>query len=300
MIAPRARDRRTRTSTLVALAAAALLAGAGPASAQFEEGPSVLSLLPVEGSLSLGDEIEGALRAGDYLAGGRRVLAYEYEGGQGDPLTVDLVSEDFDAYLVLVGPDGREAESDDDGGGACHARISTFLEAAGTYRIVASSLSGQTGSFTLRVDDRQRPPAPGDCGSSGLGSDVMAVIDDLEPEGTLSLAGAAEGMGELTADDTPMPDGSRVDAWLVEGEPGQTVVIDLVSRAFDAVLVVLRPDGEDFDFDDDSGGACNSRITVALGDGPRMAIVNSFGGGTGAYTLRVSAEAGPVSTGPCP
>ena len=264
-------------------------AGAVPAAAQSDV-PSILTLLPVSSSLLLGEEVQGRLDRTDYVSDGRRVQRHEFEGTMGDPVIIELVSEDFDAYLIVIGPDGAEVASDDDGGGACHARISLFLEETGTYAVIAASLAGSTGSFVLRLDNRQGPAAPGDCG--GLGGDLLDDIWGLEPLGSLSLDGTTEVQGELDGTDQ---------TWLVSGEPGQNVVVDLMSRVFDALLLVVDPDGRDYSSDDDSGGACNSRMEIRMESEPHTIVVRSFDqSADGAFTVRVSAEAGPMSDEACP
>lgn len=272
---------------------------ASPSAAQWEEGRSVLTLLPVAGTVEVGATIEGSLEASDYLAVGRRVRAYTLEGTSGAPVTIDLISDDFDAYLYLVGPGGTEIETDDDSGGACHARISTFLPSDGEYRIVASSLSGSTGAFTLRLAERQQPPAPGECGGGAYESDVLSMLSAIGPGGTLRIGDSVE--GSLGPGDAEIADGSRADAYEVSGEAGRTVFVDLLSRDFDALLFVITPDGSEYDSDDDSGGACNSRMEVTLEARPHRVIVNSLSAeGSGAYTIRVSDVPGPQASGPCP
>ncbi len=69
----------------------------------------------------------------------------------GDFATIELMSEDFDSYLFLVGPGLPEPLSDDDGGEGLNSRLAISFPADGVYRVVASSLGGATGTFTLRV-----------------------------------------------------------------------------------------------------------------------------------------------------
>lgn len=275
------------------------LGWAGPARAQWESGPSILHLLPVAATVEVGSETPGELTAGDYVSGGHRVKAYSLEGAQGAPVTIDLVSEDFDAYLHLVGPDGMELETDDDSGGACHARISTFLPADGTYRIVAASLSGDTGAFTLGVGRQQRPPATGDCGAGAYAADVLARLAAIEPTGSIAVGREIE--SSLGAGDAEMTDGSFVEAYRLTGEAGQVVFVDAMSRAFDTLLFAVAPDGSEYVSDDDSGGACNSRLRITLEAEPHVLVVNSLSAsGAGSFTLKVSDMSGPQATGPCP
>lgn len=284
-------------------ASLALLLGAflvPPVSAQWETGPSILSLLRVEQTIAIGGELQGQLTESDYLAEGKRVKAFAFEGAQGAPVTIDLISDDFDSYLYLLGPEGIELETDDDSGGACHARISTFLPSGGRYTVIAASLSGAVGGFTLRTDDQQHPVIDGDCGGDEfVNDDLLTLLTGLEPMGTLGVGD--EVSGSLEAGATQMFDGSYLNAYRLSGTPGETVVVDLMSRAFDTLLFVLNPAGDNYTSDDDSGGACNSRMEITLEAEPHLLVVNSLGAGsTGAYALKVSAEAGPEATGECP
>lgn len=286
-------------TTAVVLAFVAVLGSTGPAAAQWESGPSILQLLPVTATLEVGSETQGELTADDYVSGGHRVRAYTLAGTQGAPVTIDLVSEDFDSYLHLIGPDGTEIETDDDSGGACHARISTFLPADGEYRIVTGSLSEGTGGFTLTVGQQQRPPATGECGAGAYQDDVLSHLASIEPQGSIGPDQEIE--GSLGAGDPEMTDGSFVEAYRLTGEPGRVVFVDAMSRAFDTLLFAVAPDGSSYVSDDDSGGACNSRLQITLEAEPHLIVVNSISpDGEGGFTLAVSDMAGPEATGPCP
>ena len=61
------------------------------------------------------------------------------------------MSDDFDSYLFVVGPGLPEPLSDDDGGEGLNSRLVISFPADGVYRVVASSLGGATGMFTLTV-----------------------------------------------------------------------------------------------------------------------------------------------------
>ncbi len=73
---------------------------------------------------------------------------------------IDHRSNAFDAYLRLEDPHGRVVMEDDDsgrfaGGGPLDARIVYRAPESGTYRIIATSLDGGFGNYTLtvRLDD---------------------------------------------------------------------------------------------------------------------------------------------------
>ena len=77
--------------------------------------------------------------------------AYPFEGDAGQTMTIELESEDFDTILLLKGPDGEIITSNDDYGGTLNSTIVFELPAAGTYSAVASSFSGQGGSYQIEV-----------------------------------------------------------------------------------------------------------------------------------------------------
>ena len=61
-------------------------------------GGSVLMLLEVQGELQVGGEIQGALSSADYISPrGTYLDAWALEGRVGATVTVDLMSDDFDA-----------------------------------------------------------------------------------------------------------------------------------------------------------------------------------------------------------
>lgn len=84
------------------------------------------------------------------LEDGSYVNLHPFEGRVGESLIIDLVSSDFDAYLMLLSPEGEKIAQDDDGGGGTQARITLTLPTTGTYQIVANSYNaGATGQYTL-------------------------------------------------------------------------------------------------------------------------------------------------------
>ena len=77
--------------------------------------------------------------------------AYTFDGAAGQTMTIELQSEDFDPVLLLKGPDGEVLTSNDDYGGTLNSTIVIELPEAGTYSAVASSFSGQGGSYEIEV-----------------------------------------------------------------------------------------------------------------------------------------------------
>jgi formylglycine-generating enzyme required for sulfatase activity len=64
---------------------------------------------------------------------------------------IDLVSDDFDAFLRLEDSDGKEIARDDNSGGGHNARLLIAPSQSGSYRVIATSLGGTTGKFTLTI-----------------------------------------------------------------------------------------------------------------------------------------------------
>ncbi|HYT05564.1 MAG TPA: PPC domain-containing protein [Gemmatimonadales bacterium] len=97
-------------------------------------------------------------------------------------------------------------------------------------------------------------------------------------------------------------EGTYAQEWRLAGRTGQTVTIDLSSDAFDAYAFLLGPGLErDQPQDDDSGGACNARLTVRLPEtGDYYVVVTSSDKlATGAFVLTVTAGAKSKSLVPC-
>lgn len=98
------------------------------------------------GSLSKGD---GRLQAGEF-----RDL-YVFQGKAGDPLVIELISEDFDPYLAVVSPSGKILRNDDWGGSSA-ARIQMRLIEDGGYKVVVTSFRpGEMGGYLLRIKDQR-------------------------------------------------------------------------------------------------------------------------------------------------
>ncbi|HUF74868.1 MAG TPA: PPC domain-containing protein [Longimicrobiales bacterium] len=136
--------------------AAALSSGSTGAYTLRVEEPLDLATLPTDGRMiDLGQTVEGQLRSADpVLVEGRRGQVWGLNGVAGQRLVIDLMAEDFDAYLYLAGPGLLEPLADDDGGDGLDSQITVTLPESGTYRIIVSSLSDGTGAFTLSAARR--------------------------------------------------------------------------------------------------------------------------------------------------
>ncbi len=125
----------------------------------FSNGPYTLSLEFVQVTVGGGD-----------IAYGQTVNAtripnqddnYTFTGNAGDAVEILLVSDNYDTYLELRGPDGVVVAQDDDGAGNLDSLISTTLPASGEYTIVARAFSeGDSGAYTLTLTSSSAAPAP--------------------------------------------------------------------------------------------------------------------------------------------
>jgi hypothetical protein len=256
--------------------------------------------LPLKGTLALGQSATGALTSQDAVDdGGSYVQVWGLQGEANHSVSIDLVSDDFDAMLYLIGPGLSGALTDDDGGGACHSRITTTLPETGTYRVIASTLTpGVIGSFTLGVTSEPGPVSDEECVSPSAAE--LPPLDDLPLDGRMLRPGV-DLEGRLTGDDVRHDDGSFVQAWGLEVVQGTAYTIDLRSDDFDAFLYAVGPNPRDIETDDDSGGGCHARITLQPSEsGLVRVVVSSIGAGqTGVFRLRVSSVPGPVDPTPC-
>lgn len=80
--------------------------------------------------------------------------AYLVKGVQGQQVTIELNSEDFDPALSLLGSGGKElARNDDIAPDNFNSRIITTLPETGTYQvIVRTSQSGEKGQYQLKAE----------------------------------------------------------------------------------------------------------------------------------------------------
>lgn len=76
---------------------------------------------------------------------------YTFEGESGQAMTIELQSEEFDTVLLLKGPDGEIVNSNDDFGGTLNSTIVIELPESGEYSAIATSFSGQGGSYQIEV-----------------------------------------------------------------------------------------------------------------------------------------------------
>ncbi|MDA3951364.1 MAG: hypothetical protein PF508_19310 [Spirochaeta sp.] len=205
-------------------------------------------------TISSGDRVNGELIAG---LKGRRAARYQLTGRPGTSVVIDLISDDFDAYLQIVDSRGQEY-SNDDGGGMFNSRLSYDFSEEETITVVATSLGGdETGRYELSVAER-------------------------------TITVEAEYRGVLAESDERAYDGTLYDVYEYEGSAGSTIGFAVESDDFDTVVYVANPDGTNLGRDDDGGGGTNSRLDVTLPEnGTYRIYVVALYGTTGEYRLTI-------------
>jgi tetratricopeptide (TPR) repeat protein len=90
---------------------------------------------------------------------GKNEVIHPFAMQAGKTYVIDMESFDFDAYLIVLGPSGKEVGRDDDGGGGLNARLTLRPTDSGTYQIVATSftMGDVQGVYTLLIRE-----APGE------------------------------------------------------------------------------------------------------------------------------------------
>ncbi len=110
-------------------------------------------------------QVRSIINAGDPAfdakAGGgnnnKRCKEYVIDLEAGKNYTIDLESTAFDAYLRLEELGGQRIAEDDDSGGSLNSRIHFIPPRSTSYVVVATSLGGGFGNFTLTVRESQLP-----------------------------------------------------------------------------------------------------------------------------------------------
>lgn len=241
----------------------------------FSRSPSGSFTLTVAQASSGGSLSSRSVGLGNY-SGNLTAASGEYEGYRADEYRVnvsantqyqiDLMSSDFDAYLVVIHPDGSSYRNDD-GGSGLDSRLVTTPSSSGTMRIIARSF-GRTpnGNYTMTVVE------------AGGGSMSSRSVGPGTYSGNLTGASGEH-------------EGYRADEYQVNVSANTQYEIALNSSDFDAYLVVIHPDGSSYR-NDDGGSGLNSRlVTTPSSSGTMRVIARSFGRTpTGNYTLSINAS----------
>jgi hypothetical protein len=226
--------------------------------------------------------------------------------------TVDLTSDDFDAYLLLTRGRGDKIIENDDGGGGCHARMVYTAQDDHPLRIVVNTASRprrQTGRFTLKVTEGESTTeTKGNCrftatasATGGASAPQMQQASASTPlsQGAVTVIRVGETVnGSLTSSDSLYPDNSYFKFYQFTAPSGQQVTIDLSSDDFDPVLIVRGDDLDASIINDDGGPGCSARISRAFPSrGPYRILVNTTASPerqTGRFSLSITEGTKPV------
>jgi hypothetical protein len=218
--------------------------------------------------------VSGALDSKDGTTDeGKSVDYYRFAARSGHRYAVTLLAQGFDAYLESgsgANGDFAKERSNDDGGGGTNARLAWVARESGEVWILARSFNDDVGTYTLLLEDLGEAPLPGPAIMLSRGRPVDGTLDESDDEGE-------EG---------------RYDAYTIDGEAGQVVVIRMDSDAFDPVVSIGRDtDGawHELDKDDDGGLGTNAHLEFRLPESGRYQIhARALGrDGKGSYTIRM-------------
>ena len=258
-------------------------------------------------SVRVGETVNGALTNSDSLYPDNSYYKfYEFTAPAGQPVTIDLASDDFDPVLIVRGEDLAKSIINDDGGPGCSSRVARVFPSRGPYRILVNSTATperQTGSFTLSITQGSKPvqeAGNADCRRAGGAEASTSTAEN-------AIAIGQTRQGTLTRSDVLLrSDSTYAQAWTIQGRAGQTITVDLESDDFDAYMFLRGPGiagaGRDRSFqDDDGGGNCNARLTVTFPeDGAYEIDVNTAEHyATGSFTLSVTSGSKPKSVARC-
>ncbi len=107
---------------------------------------------PIE--LSGAREINDTLSENDIPTGvGGFARDYSVELFEGDQITIDVISEEFDTLVSLIGDDGTTVSENDDGpDGSTNSLLFARISKSGQYTVRVRSYAGQgSGAFYLKL-----------------------------------------------------------------------------------------------------------------------------------------------------
>ena len=204
-----------------------------------------------DGPLTIGSSVRSSLDASDQGYPGRgRIEWHRLRVNAGETASIFLSSNDFDTYLVVRYPDGREVTNDDSDG--TDSQVVIMADESGSLEVGATSYGdGSYGDYRLEVR--------------------RATVEALTP-------------GRVA---TGTYNGERV-VYSLEGRRGDSYEISLSSDDFDTILEIDGPGGRSL-YNDDHGAGLNSFLQLDF-DRSGSALVSVRGYSTGRFRLEVAAE----------
>ncbi|MGD2166498.1 MAG: caspase family protein [Gammaproteobacteria bacterium] len=227
-------------------------------------------------------EERGALTQSDtMLESGEYYDSYSFIADGDSRIQIDLRSNDFDTYLIVVPPEGDQLENDD-ADSTSHSAVELAAGAFGQYRVLVTSYEqGETGDYLLTITQA----ADGDHSSIDAAPPPRQIVVDSSTEGSLETS------------DSRLGDGEYSDVFSFDAQAGQAVRVELRSSEFDTYLAVMTPSDEIFQNDDFEGSTSRSVVEFVVSEsGTFTVMATSYEGGeTGRYELALtSVESGSL------
>ena len=118
-------------------------------------------------TIAIGQSVSGQITANDEeWVDSTYIERWTVNGQAGQTVTIDLMSTDFDAYMMVKGPGmPSDHDSDDDSGGKCNARLVVTFADNAPYEIDVNTQGRKyaTGAFVLSVTSGAKPKSDTPC-----------------------------------------------------------------------------------------------------------------------------------------
>jgi serine protease Do len=118
-------------------------------------------------TIAIGQSVSGQITSSDEeWVDSTYIERWTVNGRAGQTVTIDLMSSDFDAYMMVKGPGvPSDHDSDDDSGGKCNARLVVTFADDAPYEIDVNTQGRKyaTGAFVLSVTSGAKPKSDTPC-----------------------------------------------------------------------------------------------------------------------------------------
>jgi Caspase domain len=220
--------------------------------------------------LRIGRSVNGTLAAGDStLRSGEFTDTYRFQGEAGQRIRIEMSSQAFDSYVVLVAPSGAQEENDDGPAGVGDSVLETQLAESGEYALIATSFQpGESGAYTLRVNAASAGVAQAPTGARGRVFALMVGISDYQ--------GTANNLAYTDEDAVKMAESLRRAGVLADQSVVLTnaqATIAGVRAAFQRVAAQAGPNDTFLFFYSGHGTQTRSTPSASEPDGKEEAIV---------------------------
>ena len=189
---------------------------------------------------------------------------FPFQAAAGQRIDVRLLSDDFDAYLELVPPEGdsfyKAPLTNDDFGDTTNSRITAVASGNGTWRAVVAAYDDGEGGFSLEV---------------GLGE--IGRIQNV----------AQRALGN--ADSVSMK-GRRYAVHSVDVGGDSELVIEMISEGFQPMLIAESPSGTRYTSGAEESEGSTARVEIGSAERGRWRVLATHAAveelATGSYALR--------------